>query len=295
MKKLNFLIVLAIFAFPVFSQELGISVEQFLILKKNSVEKTSDDDKLFNRRYFVFKHHPDDPNYMLIHIQDYEGRYYFINNKLYSYTNEYRYLKEKWSTLLREYVSKYEYYERSNNDSYWTRSIIQFVGKDQNYTITIRIPTRNYRNSLGFAVDEAVVTISGTDKILLAEYENAKANVFEKAKDTKIILDREQKTLYIYFGDNEDEYLVLRRVEVNRFHEIYFDQPENDTVIITGPAGSTTFIGSNTYSISELYDILNTGYGSNQIIVTFKKANNSVKCAGDKLSLIRDFIGGRYD
>jgi hypothetical protein len=183
MKK-NFLMIVFVFfvVFCTFSQELGIDVEQFLRLKKDCIEKTSDDDKLINRRHFVFGHHPDDPNYGAMYTQDYEEKYFFINNKLYFIIKEYRASENQWKNLLASYLNNYEYRERNDRtqDGSWYINIIYFYDEIKEYDVFIYRPSQRWNTIYKFAPGEALVRIIGKHYEYLKEYQSAHSAIEEQ-------------------------------------------------------------------------------------------------------------------
>jgi hypothetical protein len=176
MKKLFFILAFAFFAiFYVFAQELGIDVDQFLRLKKDCIEKTSDNDKIINRRHFVFKDHPDDPNYGALYTQDYEEEYFFINNKLYFIVKEYRAPENQWKNLLASYLNNYEYTERTNRtqDGSWYINDIYFYDEIKAYNVFIYRPSQRWNAIYKFDPGEALVRIVCKHYEYLKEYQSA--------------------------------------------------------------------------------------------------------------------------
>jgi hypothetical protein len=173
MYKVVFIIVL-FSSFPTFGQELGISVEQFLNIKKDAIERTSDNDRLINRQYFVFNRHPNDPT-GLLYIQNYEEEYFFYKNRLYFIVKEYRALENRWKYDLAGFMNKYSRYpERSSTtpDGSWFINKITFYNDMEEYEISIFRPSQRWNTVFMFADGEALVRVEGKHRQYLGEYQS---------------------------------------------------------------------------------------------------------------------------
>jgi hypothetical protein len=162
-----------------FTQELGINVERFLTLKRGSIEKTTVDDKLIGRRYFVFTHHPSDQNYLRLYSQDYEEEYYFIDNKLYFFVTEKRLSESRWKSLLATYMNNYkDYIEQNalNRDGSWFEHYYGFTDGNVEYKVFINTPSQRWNNVFKFVNGEAMVSVIAKHYQYYKEYQNALDN-----------------------------------------------------------------------------------------------------------------------
>jgi hypothetical protein len=169
MKKLAILIltfVVSSGAEFVFSQELGISMEQFLQIKPNAVEISTDREKKGGQLFGVGQKSN-------LEYLSYPTEYLFYKNQLVRIETENRMNKNRYTFVIAEYSNKYKPWgtERSSNDRWWLRNYIDFESNNVHISIIILRPTISYRQSYGYLQDEASVFIAIFKKDLFEEYD----------------------------------------------------------------------------------------------------------------------------
>jgi hypothetical protein len=201
--KFFYFIFIILSNFNIHTQELGINVDQLLNLKRDSIERTSSDDKFIDRRYFVFRHHPDDPNYEMLYTQNYEEEYFFINNKLYFIVKEYRAVENRWKSDLAGFMNKYS---QSSENSYttpdgsWFVNEIAFYNEIEQYQIFIYRPSQRWNAVYRFAPGEVIVRIVGRHFQYLREYQTVLAKEKERLQANK---DTLKNSIHIFQNGTE--------------------------------------------------------------------------------------------